>query len=473
MTISIPKTIPEAQERFIEDPTELVRATNDELFSLDPAIVEQIQLAGIKKRFEYFYPRIRGLKKLADEQGITEIKTMEEAASLLFQHTVYKSYPLALIEKHRYDLLTQWLDKLTTHDISQVDTSECKSIDSWLEALENQTTIQVVHSTGTSGKLSFLPRSQAEMESYKNGLYLFIEALTGVNPHKTKLPVFFPGFRDGRQLAQRVIGTYGPMLAGSTEEYHTAIPGFMSADFMSLAGRLQSAKAKGELGKLQMIKALTFNRGKLVKLKRNRPKWMKTFFENMITNYKRRQVFLMGTTTALIEAALEGEKAGHTSVFAPNSAIISGGGLKGMDVPDDWYDRICKFYGVSSIRDGYGMTETTGFCPSCEYDHYHIYPFHIPFLFDTEGNVLPRGGVKTGRFGFYDLLTESYWGGFITGDKVTIHWDDQCPCGKTGSWLEKNIRRYSEIQGGDDKISCAGAQDAYDGFIDYILSQEE
>jgi len=472
MTVSIPKTIPEAQKRFIEDPTELVRATNTELFSLDPVIVEQIQLAGIQKRFDYFYPRIRGLKKLADGQGITEIKTLDELAPLLFQHTVYKSYPLTLIEKQRYDLMTQWLDKLTTHDISRVDTYQCKSIDSWLETLENQTTIQVVHSTGTSGKLSFLPRSHAEMDSYKNALYLFIEALTGVNPHETTLPVFFPGFRDGRQLAQRVLGTYGPMLAGSAEEYHTAIPGFMSADFMSLAGRLQAAKAKGKLGKLQMIKALTFNRGELVKLKRNRPKWMKAFFENMITHYKGRQVFLMGPLTALIEAVLEGEAVGHTNVFASNSAIITGGGLKGQDVPDDWYERICQFYGVPSIRDGFGMTEGTGFCPSCEYDHYHIYPFHIPFIFDTEGNVLPRNETQTGRFGFYDLLTESYWGGFITGDKVTIHWEDPCPCGKTGPWLEKNICRYSEIQEGDDKISCAGAQEAYDNFLDYILGED-
>ncbi|MFX0170592.1 MAG: hypothetical protein ACFE9L_01600 [Candidatus Hodarchaeota archaeon] len=474
MTVTTTEIQSGESDKYLEDPNSLVYATNSELFNLDPELVSQIQLAGVKKRFEYFYPRIKALKKLADEQGINnEITSLDDIGKILFQHTVYKSYPLQLIEKHKYGKLTQWLDKLTTYDLSNVNTSGCKSIDNWLERLEEQTELLVVHSTGTSGKLSFLPRSEAEMDSFKNALYLFIEALTGVNPHKTKMPVFFPGFRNGRQLAQRVLSTFGPLLAGSEEEYHTAMPGFMSADFMSLAGRLQAAKAKGELGKLQMIKALTYNRGELLKMKKNRPKWMKEFFENMITNYRGKQVFLMGPLTTLIEAALEGEKQGLSHIFAPNSAIITGGGLKGQSVPTDWYERICKFYGVKTIRDAYGMTETTGYCPSCEYDHYHIYPFHIPYIFDTNGNLTPRHGTQTGRFGFYDLLAESYFGGFITSDEVTIHWDDPCACGRKGPWLEKHIQRYSEKQNGDDKISCAGAQEAYDNFLDYILELDE
>ncbi|MHA1214401.1 MAG: LuxE/PaaK family acyltransferase [Candidatus Hodarchaeales archaeon] len=460
--------------KFLAEPSALVKATNKELWNIDPDVTAEIQLVHLKERFLYFQSRIKALSKLTKEQHITEIKELNDVVLLLFQHTVYKSYPLSLIEKRRFDKMTAWLDKLTTHDLSQIDTKGCKTIDEWLDRLEEQTELQVVHSSGTTGKLSFLPRSKTELENYKYALYLFIEALTGINCHKTKLPVFFPGFRDGRQLAQRVLGTYGPMLAGSEEEFHTAIPGFMSADFMSLAGRLQAAKAKGELGKLQMLKALTYNKGELLKIKRNRPKWMKAFFDNLITNYKGKQVFVMGTTVSLLEAALEGEKAGLSHVFAPNSGIISGGGMKGYIPPENWYERMCNFYGVKDIRDGYGMTETTGHCPSCKYNHYHIYPFLIPFVLDPDtGEALPRSDIQTGRFAFYDLLTESYWGGFITGDEVTIHWDDTCACGRKGPWLEKKIQRYSEKQGGTDKISCAGVQEAYDNFIDYLLELSE
>ncbi len=464
----------ERQTEMFQNPQSLVQATNEELFSLETDFVQQIQLAGAQKRFEYFYPRIKALKRLADEQKISEINELNDLAPILFQHTVYKSYPLTFIEKKRFDKLTQWLDRLTTHDLSSILTDKCNSIDSWLEAIENQSEIKIVHSTGTSGKLSFLPRSESEMENFKRAFYLFVEVLTGVNPHTTKIPVFFPSFSDGRQLAQRVLSRFGPILAGSKDEYHTAIPGFLSADFMSLAGRLQAAKAKGELGKLQMLKALSYNKGELIRIKRNRPKYMAAFFDNMIKNYQGRQVFMLGTLTSMIEAALEGEKQGLSQVFASNSAIVTGGGLKGQTVPDDWYERICNFYGVQSIRDGYGMTETTGYMPSCEHNHYHIYPHFIPFIFDIgNGNVLPRSGIQTGRYGFYDLLSESYWGGFLTGDLVTLHWDDQCACGRTGPWLEKKIQRISEANDGDDKISCAGSQEAYDSFIDYLLNLEE
>ncbi|PWI47268.1 hypothetical protein CEE45_12795 [Candidatus Heimdallarchaeota archaeon B3_Heim] len=474
MVLSTSKLSGERQSEMFQNPQSLVHATNDELFSLETDFVQQIQLAGAQKRFDWFYPRIKALKKLADEQNITEIKTLNDLAPILFLHTVYKSYPLAFIEKKKFDKLTVWLDKLTTHDLSAMKTDNCNSIDSWLEAIEKQSDLQIVHSTGTTGKLSFLPRSESEMENFKNAFYLFIEVLTGVNPHKTKMPVFFPSFADGRQLAQRILSRFGPMLAGSKEEYHTAIPGYLSADFMSLAGRLQAAKAKGELGKLQMLKALSYNRGELIRLKRNRPKYMAAFFDNMVKNYRGRQVFMLGTLTSMIDAALEGEKQGLSNVFASNSALVTGGGLKGQVVPEDWYERICTFYGVKNIRDGYGMTESTGYMPSCDQNHYHIYPHFIPFVFDIGGQVLPRTGVQTGRFGFYDLLTESYWGGFLTGDEVTIHWDDdQCSCGRTGPWLEKKIQRISEKNNGDDKISCAGSQEAYDSFIDYLLDTKE
>ncbi|MHA1513505.1 MAG: hypothetical protein ACTSRJ_05515, partial [Candidatus Hodarchaeales archaeon] len=342
MTLSEEKITMERVSEFLENPQSLVNATNDELFSLQPEVIAQIQLIGVQKRFDYFYPRIKALEKLANEQNIKNINSLDDIAPILFQHTVYKSYPLAFIEKKRFKQLTQWLDKLTTYDLSSINIdSSISNIDEWMESIEDQTDIQLVHSTGTTGKLSFLPRSKAEMNSLKNALYLFMEVLTGINPHVTHLPVFFPGYRKGKQLAQRILGTFGPIIAGSEEEFHTAMPGTMSADFMSLAGRMRAAKAKGELGKLQMIKAMTFNRGELLKVKRNRPKWMKNFFENMIQNYKGKRVFLMGTTVSMIEAMIEGEKQGLSNVFAPDSGFIIGGGMKGYVPPPDWYNRLC------------------------------------------------------------------------------------------------------------------------------------
>ena len=99
MTISSNKYSMNEASKYLENPQSLVNATNDELFSLHPDVIAQIQLVGVQKRFEYFYPKIKALEKLANEQNIKEINSLDDLAPILFQHTVYKSYPLAFIEK--------------------------------------------------------------------------------------------------------------------------------------------------------------------------------------------------------------------------------------------------------------------------------------------------------------------------------------------------------------------------------------
>src|SRR3546814_4886096 len=69
------------------------------------------------------------LDKLAREQGIEEIRTLEDLAPLLYPHTVYKSYPISYLERARFDKLTKWLGGLTTVDISNVDASGIESIE--------------------------------------------------------------------------------------------------------------------------------------------------------------------------------------------------------------------------------------------------------------------------------------------------------------------------------------------------------
>jgi hypothetical protein len=51
---------------------------------------------------------------------------------------------------------------------------------------------------------------------------------------------------------------------------------------------------------------------------------------------------------------------------------------------------------------------------------------------------------------------------------VTIDWDHQCECGRTSYAMEKKINRVSEIQGGDDKISCAATPQAQAEAMDFL-----
>jgi hypothetical protein len=49
-----------------------------------------------------------------------------------------------------------------------------------------------------------------------------------------------------------------------------------------------------------------------------------------------------------------------------------------------------------------------------------------------------------------------------------MHWDEDCECGWKGPRLGRTIERFSELEGGDDKISCAGTEQAYSEFMEYV-----
>jgi hypothetical protein len=126
------------------------------------------------------------------------------------------------------------------------------------------------------------------------------------------------------------------------------------------------------------------------------------------------------------------------------------------------------FFGIDTISMVYGMSEGCGFAPRCSEKHFHTMPHTVPFLFDADMKLLPREGVQTGRYAFFDLQAETYWGGFISGDQVTIHWDEDCPCGWKGPRVGPVITRFAEMEGGDDKISCAGTAQAYNDFMEFV-----
>jgi hypothetical protein len=117
------------------------------------------------------------------------------------------------------------------------------------------------------------------------------------------------------------------------------------------------------------------------------------------------------------------------------------------------------------------MTECLSHAPRCQAGFYHFFPYVLPIVVDEDYLPLPREGVQTGRMTLFDFLAQTYWGGFISGDQVTIYWDYDCPCGWGSPRIDGNIARFSQLEGvQDDKLSCAGVEKAYSEFMDYIAS---
>jgi hypothetical protein len=120
------------------------------------------------------------------------------------------------------------------------------------------------------------------------------------------------------------------------------------------------------------------------------------------------------------------------------------------------------------------MTEAgSGLTRMCPRGHYHIPTNIIPYLLDPRsGAILPRTGTQKGRYGFLDIATQTRWGGFLTGDEITLNYNDatQCGCGRQAPFIVGDIRRYSEAEGGDDKITCAGAPAVHDRALEFITN---
>lgn len=440
----------------------------EELFGLGREEVEGPQLEALRQRFAELRPGVSALDKLAAREGVEGFDSLAGAAPLLFDHRVYKSYPMSIVERRQFDRLTGWLQRLTTHDLGAVPLDGVDSVDSWLERLDENGMI-MLHSTGTTGKLSFIPRSRTEWDAWQDAFFEATRAASGVDRRADAIPTFYPGYRSGHTTGTKMQRIMGEQSAEGEAGRHVLYDYSISSDLLSLAARLRTAEERGEIEKLDIDPALLEQRAQLIEAGRHREDDLEGWFKKLAEEFRGQRVRIDGVTADLIRLAQKGQAEGLDCEFAPGSVLFTSGGLKGLkDAPEDWEGLLKDFFGIDRISSIYGMSECMGLAPLCTAGHYHFMPYTIPLLLDADGGLLPREGTQTGRYAFFDLLAETYWGGFITGDRITIHWDEDCACGWKGPRLERTIARFSELEGGDDKISCAGTEEAYSEFMSYV-----
>jgi hypothetical protein len=238
----------------------------------------------------------------------------------------------------------------------------------------------------------------------------------------------------------------------------------MSADVTSLAGRMRLAETRGEQGAVVFSQGLLKRRDAILKLEGDRTAQMQRFFEQAQERFAGRNVHISAMWPLLFDWASEGLRRGYDHIFGADSMCLSGGGSKGVALPADYREQVFGFLGFNRIFEMYATSELVGLALQCKEGHYHFPVTMIPFVLAPETGVpLPRKDPQHGRMALFDTVTDCYWAGLVTGDEVTVRgWDQPCACHRTGPYLVPPIRRYSEAQGGDDKINCAGAPEAHD-----------
>jgi len=457
-------------------PEEAVWQNWTDAYSASAEEVREFQVAALRTRFDGMVDKITVLVNLAREQGISNIRRIEDGAALLLRHSAYKSYPLGLIERNNFERLTQWMGSFTLHDLSKFDARGLESMDDWIDRLDQTTPLRVLHTSGTSGKLSFLPRSTVEMPMALRGWQQNFDYF-GDEPHRLppeglrSLSMIFPGYRYGANAPNRMLDLFCEELYGGDEsKILTMIPERLSADLLSFSGRFAVAESRGDIGREQISPRILALGETARRRQAELPARKREFIDVILQRLRGQRVMFFGYWGMLYDLAMECKERGVTGLFSPDSLIWCSGGTKGRTFPENYQHFITESIGAH-IQQGFGMSETVTVSPMCPSGNYHVAPCMIPYILDPRsGEQSPRTGVHTGRLGILDLLAMTYWGGTLTGDEVTLSWGDTepCACKRKGAYMHGHIRRYSDKEGGDDKIACAGVPEALDRALDFI-----
>jgi hypothetical protein len=449
--------------------------TNEQIFSIDPEQLERLQLAALQRRFAELSPKLPALTRLAEQNRISSINSIDEAVPLLFPHTVYKSYPLSLIDNCRFEQLSTWLDDFTTHDLAGLDVSGCQSLDAWLDVIEANTPVRVMATSGTSGKVTLLPKSTLENTYVSSN---FAAAYTRFGDEPGMADAFAPEVyhvkpfvRHSRHSTGFIIQAIVDRFAGD-EDHVLSLGGEMSTDLLWMTGRMKRAQTNGTVEQLKKTRAWQRLNNSLAEVAAKKTASLEEFFKDVLTRLKGKTVVLqfgINYYAAMVECA---EKHDLEVRFAADSLFNSGGGLKGATVTAGQRRKVLQSI-PGPINELYGFSEILGgSARSCSAGHYHPPHWVVRFVLDPDTGVpCPRKGIQTGRYAAFDLWAQTYWGGFISGDEVTINWDGGCSCGRTGSYLFADISRYSDKRGGDDKITCQRTAAAVEEMVQYMNSQ--
>lgn len=424
----------------LEDP---FAATRDEL--------ELLWIDAINRRLQACRPQIGLLDQLAGDGGVDEIKTLDDVVPLLFAHTAYKSYPESFIDKGQWDRMNLWLNTLSVHPVEGVDIDGVGDADDWIARLHD-VGHYVFATSGTSGKNSFLNQSAVDV-AFSN-----TATLPKKIPADNSRPIFVLG---PRKAPNRASATFTNMVekCGRPDAVYFLSDAELRITDLSSMARMRRRIGEGTASASEVAE---FEAG--MKLRRDGGDALLEQMIDKVIAHREEPIVMVGLTPQLYRIVEGARERGLTDgCFHPDTIVISGGGSKGVDLPADHVEQIMRFLGIGldNFTQGYGMQEASSGGRMNEWGRYEFPGWIVPLLLDDSGEHLldVREGQATGRMALFDVSIDGRWGGIISGDKVTIDFDAS-PTGRPGPAVTK-IDRYSDLEGGDDKLTSAGTIDSF------------
>jgi hypothetical protein len=421
----------------------------------DPDL-EAKQLEAAHELFAERRGQIGLLRRRAEDAGVSEIASMADLVPLLFAHTAYKSYPQSLIDQGRWDRMLQWLQTLSVETTDNVDVAGVRDVDDWIHRLR-EAGHMVLATSGSSGKCSFLNHTRGDSEKKRRHASVVV-GWPFVRGAKDRA-CFFLGPSEGPNSAIEASQNNAANF-GRPGDVHFLTDEPLRIGEISRAAALRTRMAEGAATPGEIAAFEEEARAKAERMSAA----LDAMTENILAR-RHEPIYLTGLWAQHMTIIERARKLGvPDGDFNPQSVVSAGGGVKGVTLPPDYKEQVAKFYGDVIRPTAYGMTEMAQMMPRCDKHRYHQPPGLIWLLLDASGERLLTAkdgpnGVVEGRFGFLDLLYEGRWGGLISGDKVTIDFTPECPCGRPGPTILDTIARFA--QAGDDHIGCAGTIDSY------------
>lgn len=419
--------------------------------------VDALQLDAIRELFIRCRGEISVLDRRAKDLGIQEISGPRDLVPLLFAHQTYKSYPDSFVAQNKWALMNRWLDTLSTTTVGPVDVRDVTDTDGWVARLSEHGH-HVLLSSGTSGKTSFLNRNEWDRDLTKDNVVQNMRLTQGI-PEGERRPALLLGPRNGTHIFVGVMQAIAEQFGLPDATYWLSELTLTEEDTKRQAElRRQVAEGSASPSTIRELEERIAAR----------QQHMSESIESMVDALAQHQdeaVMIIGLWLPHFLLMEQARRRGMTDgALNPESTIFVGGGLKGAVLPDDFREQVERFYGLGPSRyhRAYGMVELSTQFLWCDAARYHRPPWVSMLILDKNGEELlePDGnGDVRGRLAFFDIATEARWGGVITGDQVMVH-THPCPCGRPSPSISEVVR-YTDLPGGDDKLSCAGTMSSY------------
>ena len=423
----------------------------DDPFNLTRDVLEPLWVDAINRRFQECRGRVRILDQLAEAAGINEVNSLEEVVPLLFAHTAYKSYPESFVDRGQWDRMNLWLNTLSKHPVEGVDVDGIGDADDWIARLHDAGHY-VFATSGTSGKNSFLNQSGQDV-TFADGA-----AIPKGIPQNRSRPVFVLGPRKAPNRASQTF-THMVEVVGRPGDVH-----FLTDAELKISDLSSMARMRRHIGDGTAAPSEIAEFEESIKFRREIADQMLDGMIDKILAHRQEPSLIVGLTPQLFRVVEAARKRGvPEGGFHPETRVISGGGAKGFDLPADHVEQIMAFMGLTldTFTQGYGMQEASSGGRMNEWGRYEFPGWIVPLLLDDSGEKLldTHEGKVAGRMALFDVSIDGRWGGIISGDRVVIDCDPS-PSGRTVPAVTE-ITRYSELEGGDDKLTCAGTIDSF------------